>query len=154
MTRPASPSTSRRKVIAGIAVGAAGLTAVAAPALNKTWFAKDGRGKGSSWWGRDSVSLETAGLDEWTRHVGSEFATRAEGGTATLRLVAVKPLKSLGERPDDVARDRAFVAVFDAGAAAPPAGDRIYAVNHKESGDMSIYFGGATPAGNLEAVFN
>ena len=153
MTRPASPSTSRRKVIAGIAVGAAGLTAVAAPALNKTWFAKDGRGKGS-WWGRDSVSLETAGLDELTQHVGSEFAASAEGGTATLKLVAVKPLKSLGERPDSVARDRAFVAVFDAGAAAPPPGDRIYAVNHKASGDLSIYFGGATPAGNLEAVFN
>ena len=154
MTRPAeAPAASRRKFIAGIAVGVAALGAVAAPALNRTWFRRDARGAGS-WWGRQSVALEKAGLNEWSRHVGSDFVAKAEGGTATLKLVSVKPLKSAGERPQGVARDHAFVAVFDAGSGAPPPGDRIYAVNHAVSGDMSIYLSPAAPSGNIEAVFN
>ena len=154
MTRPVeAPVASRRKFIAGIAVGVAALGAVAAPALNRSWFRRDGRGSGS-WWGRQSVALENAGLNEWSQHVGSAFVAKAEGGSATLKLVAVKPLKTAGERPAKVTRDRSFVAVFDAGAGAPPPGDRIYAVNHVASGDMSIYFSPAGASGNIEAVFN
>jgi hypothetical protein len=153
MTRSAeAPLSSRRKFIAGLAVGAAALGAVAAPALNRSWFRKDARGSGG-WWGRKSVALENGGLDEWSRHVGSAFAAKAENGTASLKLIAVKPLASAGERPDNVSRDRAFVAVFQPASAAPK-GDRIYAVNHSVSGDMSIFFSPAAPNGHVEAVFN
>ena len=144
---------SRRKVIAAIGVGVAALGAVAVPALNRTWFRRDGRGEGS-WWDRQFVSLETAGLHEWSRHVGSEFLAETESGSARFKLVGVKPLLSGGARPEQVSRDRAFVAVFDIGSASGPGGDRIYAVNHKVSGDMAIFFSPPGGKGNIEAVFN
>ena len=152
MIRPGSSPFSRRNVIAAIGVGVAALGAATLPALNRTWFRRDGRGMGS-WWDRQSVALERAGLSEWSRHIGSEFRTRGESGTAALKLIAVKPLNSAGHRPDNVARDRAFVAVFDAGRATPK-GDRLYAVNHQVSGDMSIFLSPAAGNGHIEAVFN
>ena len=74
-------------------------------------------------------------------------------GTAALKLIAVKPLNSDGHRPANVARDRAFVAVFDGGRATPD-GDRIYAVNHQASGEMAIFLSPAAGNGHIEAVFN
>lgn len=153
MTKLTFSSLSRRKLIASLAVGVAVLGAVAAPALNRTWFKKDGRGP-RGWWNRQFTSLERSGFDEWSRQIGSEFQARTEGGTAALKLVAVNPLNSKGARPDDVTRDRAFVAVFDAGSANLPAGDRMYAVN-STSGDMNIFFGPANPkTAHIDAVFN
>ncbi len=152
MTKLTLASLSRRKLVASMAVGIAALGAVAAPALNRTWFKNDARGP-RGWWNRQFTALERGGFDEWSRQVGSEFQARTEGGTAALKLVAVNPLNSKGDRPDGVTRDRAFVAVFDAGSANVP-GDRIYAVN-SEAGDMNIFFGPANPkTAHIDAVFN
>jgi uncharacterized protein DUF6916 len=152
MTKPASFSPSRRVIVATLAVGVAALGAVAAPALNRTWFRRDGRGSGD-WWSRQFVSLESAGLNEWSAQVGSEFRAASEAGTTAFKLVDVKALPSAGARPDAVSRDRAFVAVFDAGAAALPPGDRIYAVDHR-AGAMKIFFSAAGAGTRIEAVFN
>jgi hypothetical protein len=142
---------SRRNLLAGLAVGVAALGAVAAPALNRTWFARDGRGL-SSWWGRQRRSLARAGMNEWSRQVGSDFVVQGESGAAALKLVEVKPMLSAGVRPPEVTRDRAFAATFDAGSAAP-AGDRIYAVRHDVYGDMQVYFSPASGS-RMTAVFN
>jgi hypothetical protein len=155
MTRQPHAILSRRKLLAGLTVSAVGLGAVAASALNRTWFSRDGRGD-KSWWNRQSVSLDHAGLDEWTRHIGSEFTVRGENGATALKLVEVRPMASAGARPRDVARDRAFAAIFDGGAGTVPAGDRIYDVGHSQ-GDMKVYFAAADPAAKsvrLQAVFN
>lgn len=153
MTKLNLASLSRRKLVASMAVGIAALGAVAAPALNRTWFKSDARGP-RGWWNRQFTSLERGGFDEWTRQVGSEFQAKTESGTAALKLVAVNPLNSKGARPDDVTRDRAFVAVFDAGSANLPAGDRMYAVNGA-AGDLNVFFGPANPkTAHIDAVFN
>jgi hypothetical protein len=147
-----SSGISRRAMIAWTAVGAGGLGAVAVSALNRTWFTSDGRGTGS-WWNGQSRSLDRAGFNEWSRHVGSEFELHTETGASSLKLVAVTPFPEHGARPADLGRDRAFVAVFE-GDGRVPQGNRTYAARHA-SGNLDIFFGAADPAtAKLEAVFN
>jgi hypothetical protein len=156
MTSKPQATVSRRKLLSGLAVSAVGLGAVAASALNRTWFSRDARGSGS-WWDRQFTALDHAGMNEWRRQIGSEFRVGAETGATSLKLVEVRPLASSGARPAGVSRDRAFLAVFDGGAAGQrPAGDRLYDVAHSR-GDMRIYFSAADPAATtarLAAVFN
>ena len=144
---------SRRSVIAWTAAGIGGLGAMAASALNRTWFADDGRGA-RSWWDGAARGLEHAGYNEWHGHVGSMFELATEGGLSSFKLVSVTPLPDRGSRPETLGRDRAFLASFEG----PPhgAGNRTYTARHA-SGSLDIFFGPAESAGSvsrLGAVFN
>lgn len=139
---------SRRKVIAGLGLGAAAAGAMAAPPLPLSWTRKPG--ESGSWWDRQFTSLAHAGFDQWSSRIGSEF--RLGNAIGTLKEVSLLPSK--GERPPEV-RDRAFALVFESQAPLPP-GDRILDVSHAQGGDMKIYFSecGAGCGGRwLQAVF-
>jgi hypothetical protein len=134
-------------------VGVGGLGAVAASALNRDWFAKDGRGQGS-WWNRQNGSLDRAGLNEWSRHVGSVFELQTESGAAGFKLLAITPLVDRGQRPAELGRDRAFLATFEGNA--QTAGNRTYTARHA-AGTLDIFFGPISQSGQsatLSAVFN
>jgi hypothetical protein len=148
-------AVSRRNILALAALGVGGLGAMAASALNRNWFTRDGRG-GSSWWDGRPRPLAQAGLDEWSRQVGSPFELATESGASMFKLVAVTPLPSQGERPEQVTRDRAFLAVFEGTGASSAPGNRTYAARHA-TGAFDIFVGAADHSGprpTLGAVFN
>ncbi|HYD36284.1 MAG TPA: hypothetical protein VEA60_01645 [Allosphingosinicella sp.] len=150
MTRENSSRLTRRKLLAGLGFGVAAVGAIAAPALQLSWTRKPGAS--GSWWDRQFTSLASAGVDEWSRQVGSEFALA--GGVA--RLAEVTPLRSPGRRPAGL-RDGAFVAVFESTGAALPPGDRMLDVSHAAAGEMKIYFsacGDQCGGHRLQAIFN
>lgn len=150
MTREKSSHLTRRTALAGLGFGVAAVGAIAAPALQLNWTRKPGAT--GSWWDRQFTSLASAGADEWSRQVGTEFALA--GGVA--RLAEVTPLRSPGRRPAGL-RDGAFVAVFESAGASLPPGDRILDVSHSAGGDMKVYFSAcADKCGGhrLQAVFN
>jgi uncharacterized protein DUF6916 len=151
MTRETSSHLSRRKLLAGLGLGVAAVGALAAPALQLSWTRKPGaRG---NWWNRQFAALPNAGMDEWSRHVGSTFLVA--GGVAA-RLAQVEPLLSKGRRPSGL-RDRAFAVVFESAGETLPAGDRIYDISHAEAGKAKVYFSacaGQCGGHRLQAVFN
>ena len=149
MIRETSSRLSRRKLLAGLGFGVAAVGALAAPALQLSWTRKPGA-KGS-WWDRQFTSLSHAGMDEWSRQIGSEFSFAG----ATARLTQVNALSSAGSRPEGV-RERAFELVFESTSANLPVGDRIHDVTHAVGGDMKIYFsvcGSSCGGRRLQAVF-
>ncbi len=151
MTREKSSLLSRRKLLAGLGFGVAAVGAIAAPALQLSWTRKPGA-KGS-WWDRQFTSLANAGVDEWSRQVGAEFAL---AGGVVARLAEVTPLRSPGRRPAGL-RESAFVATFESAGAALPPGDRMLDVSHSAGGDMKVYFsacGDKCGSHRLQAVFN
>ena len=151
MTRENSSRLSRRKLLAGLGFGVAAAGAIAAPALQLSWTRKPGA-KGS-WWDRQFTSLAHAGVDEWSRQVGSEFALA--GGTVA-RLAEVTPLRSPGRRPEGL-RESAFAVVFESAGPELPPGDRILDVSHAAAGKMKIYFstcGDQCGGRRLQAIFN
>jgi hypothetical protein len=150
MNRETSSRLSRRKLLAGLGFGVAAVGALATPALQLSWTRKPGA-KGS-WWDRQFTSLSSAGMDEWSRQVGSEFSFAG----AAARLTQVNALAPAGRRPSGL-RDRAFELVFESAGATLPVGDRIHDVTHSVGGNMKIYFSvcGSTCGGRrLQAVFN
>jgi hypothetical protein len=146
MNRENSSRLSRRTLLAGLGIGAAAAGAYASPALQLDWTRKPG--PKASWWDRQFTSLSRAGIDEWSRQIGTEFAL---GGGAVVRLAEVGALGPAGQRPAGV-RDRAFVLAFEPVAGALPAGDRILDVVHAEAGTMKIYFS-SCDGNRLQAVF-
>ena len=150
MTREKSSRLTRRKLLAGLGFGVAAVGAIAAPALQLSWTRKPGAK--ASWWDRQFTSLAHAGVDEWSRQIGSEFAL--EGGVA--RLAEVTPLRSPGRRPPGL-RETAFVAVFESTGASLPPGDRMLDVSHDAAGKMKVYFsacGDKCGGHRLQAIFN
>lgn len=154
MTRETSSRLSRRALLAGLGIGVAATAGYATPALRLSWTRKPEAKPKDSWWDRQFTSLEKAGADEWSRHIGARFAL-AGGVVAT--LVDVQPLRSPGRRPSGL-RDGAFAIVLETAGGTPlPALDRILDVVHPEAGAMKIYFstcGGRCGAGRLQAIFN
>jgi hypothetical protein len=145
---------SRRAILSWTALGVGGLGAAAVSALNRSWFTQDARGA-SSWWTRGDGSLKRAGFNEWRSHVGSIFELDTGAGLSTLKLVSVTPLPARGQRPQELARDRAFMAVFE-GEGADSIGNRTYRARHA-SGTLDIFMGAAEDlgqTGRLQAVFN
>jgi hypothetical protein len=105
-------------------------------------------------WTRRAISLGSAGYDEWAVQVGSVFAI---GGGTSMRLTGVRALESGGSRPIRLARDSAFLAVFDPLGGATMAGNLIYTAVHPEHGALMMFLTASsdsrTPARML-AVFN
>ena len=101
-----------------------------------------------------SATLATAGYDAWLAKVGSSFSI---GGGQSMTLSGVRALASGGERPANLGRASAFVAVFDPVGATQLAGDLIYTATTSGSGPLSIFLSSSsdprTPARML-AVFN
>ena len=150
MIRETSSRLSRRKLLAGLGFGVAAVGALAAPALQLSWTRKPGA-KGS-WWDRQFTSLSHAGMDEWSRQVGTEFSFAG----AVARLAEVKPFPTSGHRPAGL-RDRAFELIFESADASLPAGDRMHDVSHAAAGKMKIYFsacGNQCGGHRLQAIFN
>lgn len=106
--------------------------------------------------GRGMLSLATAGYDEWLTLVGSTFSL---GGRTSIQLAGVRPLPTLGTRPQGV-RAQAFVALFDPVTAMARqvtiAPDLIYTATHNVYGPMPLYLAATkdtrTP-GRMAAVF-
>lgn len=151
MTRENSSLLSRRKLLAGLGFGVAAVGAIAAPALQLSWTRKPGAK--ASWWERQFTSLANAGVDEWSRRIGTEFVL---GGGVAAKLAQVTAMRSPGRRPRGL-RDSAFAVVFESAGATLPPGDRILDVSHPEAGRMKIYFsacGDACGGHRLQAIFN
>jgi hypothetical protein len=151
MIRETSSRLSRRNLLAGLGFGVAAAGALAAPALHLDWTRKPGAKR--SWWNRQFTSLSSAGVDEWSRQIGSEFAL---GGGAVAKLAEVTPLRSPGRRPAEL-RETAFAVVLESAGAALPPGDRMVEVSHATGGRMKIYFSACDKAcggHKLQAIFN
>jgi hypothetical protein len=150
MTREKSSLLTRRGALAGLGFGVAAAGAVASPALQLSWTREPGAK--DSWWDRRFTSLATAGADEWSRQVGSEFALAG----SVARLAEVTPLRSPGPRPPGL-REGAFVAVFESAGESLPAGDSILDVSHSAAGAMKVYFSACSDkcgGRRLQAIFN
>ena len=153
MSGTAKSRHSRRSILAGLAVGGAGVGAAAmafgggrlAPLVADS----------ESWWVAPPVDLQTANASAWLANVGEifEFSGPEDGGD--YRLVEVTPMQSAGDRPFDVSRQRAFAAVFEASGTSVAQGNRTYTV--KNGGQsLELFFAIADPATGtrLVAVFN
>jgi len=100
------------------------------------------------------LSLANAGYEEWMAQVGAIFSI---GGGTSMRLAGVEAFAAGGTRPISLARDRAFMAVFDLVNGATMAGDLIYTANHPQYGPFQIFLAASsdprTPS-RMIAVFN
>jgi hypothetical protein len=151
MIRENASRVTRRALLAGLGLGAAAAGAMAAPALKLDWTRKP-EAKGD-WWNRQFTSLSGAGVEEWSRQVGTSFAL---GGGIVAKLAEVRPLGEPERRPEGV-RDRAFAIVLESQGGALPPGDRTLDVSHAEAGAMKIYFsacGDACGGRRLQAIFS
>jgi hypothetical protein len=151
MTRENSSRLTRRKLLAGLGFGVAAVGAIAAPALQLSWTRKPGAS--GSWWDRQFTSLATAGVDEWSRQIGSEFAL---AGGVVAKLAEVTPMRSPGRRPAGL-RDGAFAIVLESTGAGLPPGDAMLDVSHAAAGKMKVYFsacGDQCGGHRLQAIFN
>lgn len=152
MTKQSATIFSRRNLLGALAAGGAAAAALAAPALPLSWTRRPGAG---SWWDRTGRSLTRGAMQEWRQQIGSTFTVAGDAGTAALTLVAVVPLNSGGRRPSALGRSRAFAAIFETAQGTPPAGDRIYSMEHAVHGKMPVFMtAGRAGAPRLEAVFN
>jgi hypothetical protein len=143
---------SRRSVV----VGAAGLTVLvgATGASALTGAASRPAGSAASFWDRQYWTLESAGVQEWLRNVGSNFTIVADNGrNVAMKLGTVLPFPNRGSRPAQLGRASAFHTLFDPADRKAVKGNRIYRVRHARYGDMNIFLA-RTAKGRLEAVFN
>ena len=141
---------SRRNILFGLA-GAAVSAVVATSALRPLAGEQTRRLLASNRFTRRFLSLAHAEQGEWTAQVGSEFAI---GGGFRLRLAGVRPLPSAGARPSGVARERAFVAVFDVLGGMTMPGELIYSAAHPQYGSLPLFLTAAGDPRRMLAVFN
>lgn len=146
----ATTALSRRNILIGVA-GVAVAAVIATPSLRPGVADRTRRLLASNSFTRRFISLANAEQGEWQAQVGSDFT--AEGGY-TLRLAGVRALPSEGERPANVTRERAFVAVFDVRNGMTMAGDLIYTVTHPQYGRMPLFLSTSDSPRRMLAVFN
>lgn len=152
---------SRRVLLAGLgvgAVGAAGALTSGAPVIGLGSGGSAGDASGldaASWWDRSFVSIQAAGLDEWSGFVGETFTAN---GSNRFRVVSVTAFPRSGRRPAELGRSQAFSVVFEPVAGpALAATDKVYDLVHASYPKLPVYMsapaglGGAT---RLIAVFN
>lgn len=147
----------RRMLLAGLGAGAVGAAAAAAPVLSLR-FADSRLGRSASWWDRTFLSLQSAGLAEWTAIVGETFTLATARGNHLLRIAAVVAFPRSGPRPATLARSQAFSVTFETVAGpALPAVDSLYQLTHPSYPSLPIYLGLPVTLGaksRLIAVFN
>lgn len=144
-------------LLAGLGAGAVGAAAAAAPMLSLRLA--DGRlSRAASWWDRTFLSLQSAGLAEWTAVVGETFTLATAKGNHLLRIAAVTAFPRSGQRPTSLGRSQAFSVIFETVAGpVPPAVDAVYQLTHSVYPALPIYMGKPIAAGSkarLIAVFN
>lgn len=148
---------NRRMLLAGLGAGAVGAAAAASPIFTLR-PAGTASGRAASWWDRTFVSLQAAGLAEWSGVVGETFALDGPNGSHMLRIVAVTAFPRSGRRPVELARSQAFSVVFESLAGPPlPAADRLCQLVHRSYPPLPIYMGAPFRLGlktRLVAVFN
>lgn len=148
---------SRRLLLAGLGAGAFGAAAAAAPVLGLR-AATATAGRPASWWDRTFLSLQTAGLTEWSGVVGETFALNSPNGSHVLRIVSVTAFPRSGPRPAELGRSQAFSVVFELTAGPPlPATDGLYQLVHRSYPPLPIHMGAPVGLGRetrLVAVFN
>jgi hypothetical protein len=144
-------------LLAGLGVGAVGAAAAAAPILSLR-LAGPSAGRTVSWWDRTFLSLQNAGLAEWTGVVGETFSVESANGSHMLRIVAVTAFPRSGSRPTSLGRSQAFSVAFESiSGPALPATDRVYQLVHRSYPPLPIYMGAPSALGQktrLAAVFN
>jgi hypothetical protein len=152
---------SRRVLLAGLGAGAVGAVAAASPVLSLRLSgpaSASGAGRPASWWDRTFLSLQSAGLAEWSGVVGEAFTLETLNGSHMLRIVAVTAFPRSGHRPTALARSQAFSVVFESIAGPPlPATDRVYQLVHRSYPPLPIYMAAPFKTGQksrLIAVFN
>jgi hypothetical protein len=144
-------------LLAGLGAGAVGVAAAAAPILSLRLVGSDS-GRPASWWDRTFLSLQSAGLAEWSAVVGESFDLRTANGSHVLRVAAVTAFPRSGSRPSTLARSQAFAVAFEAVSGPPlPATDRMYQLAHRSYPSLPVYMGAPARAGQktrILAVFN
>lgn len=148
---------NRRMLLAGLGAGAVGAVAAATPVLGLRSAGKPPGGT-ASWWDRSFLSLQAAGLAEWSRAVGETFTLESPNGSHRLRIAAVTAFPRSGRRPAGLARGQAFSVHFEP-VAGPllPASDRLYRLVHPSFPPLPIYMSAPVRLGQktrLSAVFN
>jgi hypothetical protein len=148
---------SRRVLLAGLgvgALGAAGTLTGTAPVLG-LGSTGDTSDREASWWDRTNLSLQAAGMTEWSGVVGETFTLN---GSNLLRVVAVTAFARSGPRPSELGRSQAFSVVFEPIAGPPlPATDKVYELVHPSYPRLPVYMSapvGLGRATRLMAVFN
>lgn len=121
-------------------------------------LADGGTAQSGSWWDRAYLSLQAAGLAEWSAVVGQTFALAGAGGSHRLKVVAVTAFSRSGRRPASLGRSQAFSVAFEAVTGNPlPAGDHVYQLIHNSYPALPIHLGAPFRLGRktrLIAVFN
>lgn len=142
-------------LLAGLGAGAVGVAASAAPVLR---LAPSAPGKPASWWDRTFLSLQGAGLAEWTGIVGQTFVLQTPAGPHGLKVAAVTAFTASGSRPRSLGRSQAFSVAFESLGGAPlPTGDRVYQLTHSTYPSLPIFMSAPASLGQktrLIAVFN
>jgi hypothetical protein len=148
---------SRRLLLAGLGAGAVGAVAAVSPVLSLR-PADGASAKPESWWDRTFLSLQAAGLAEWSMLVGEMFDLDGPNGPHRLRIAAVTAFPGSGPRPATLARSQAFSVVFESVEGAPlPPSDRLYQLVHSSYPPLPIYMGAPFALGRMSrliAVFN
>jgi hypothetical protein len=144
-------------LLAGLGIGAIGVAAAAAPVLSLR-LADSGAGRAASWWDRTFLSLQSAGLAEWTSIVGETFTLETRAGSHVLRIAAAAAFPRSGPRPSSLARSQAFSVTFETVSGPPlPPTDHLYQLTHGTYPPLPIYMGAPLKAGlksQVIAVFN
>ena len=146
----AATALSRRNVLLGLA-GAAFAAVATSPLWQPTAGQRTRRLLASNPFTRRFLSLAHAEQGEWAELAGSAFS--AEGGYR-LRLAGVRPLPSSGERPPEVWRHNAFVAVFEVMNGMTMPGELIHNLSHSQYGRLPVFLTASSDPGRMLAVFN
>ena len=147
--------SSRRNVLAGLALGGAGF---AAPSWAQT-LVRLGTTTSplATVLPRVQTTVRQASLEGWSASVGSNFIVQGEAGARTMTLVAARALDSSGTRPASL-RPVAFVLIFEGAVASQvPAGDRRYVFQKSDGTKVELFVGAKSlngTKGRLVAVLN
>jgi hypothetical protein len=145
---------SRRKILAGLGLGGAGLAASSwtsplAAALRPAPLSDTAPGT--------RALIDQMGLSTWSAAVGSTFVIRNGASSFSVELVSATALPSSGTRPAGV-RSGGFALTFQApNTAAFPAGNRTYTFQQSNGSEFQLFVGAKSvngSAGQLIAILN
>lgn len=145
MQQSEKSSLSRRTVVTGLAATGVLAAYVATRGAGEPEVAVQATGQGRA--------LAVGEIDQWSRMVGTRF--QASG--YRLALAGVRPLASSGRRPANVARQKAFLAVFDVLDGQDMPGNMIHSMSAAGRGALDVFLTSAASTEfprRMHAVFN